>query len=76
MSRRRDRLTQSGRRGARLTRRLSESYQRCTASEGNAVSRDGSVEKRRRISATGHQPSRIIFNRAMRTYRPLWAWRK
>ena len=54
VSRRRDRLTKLGRRGARLTRRLSESYQWCTASEGNAVSRDGSAEKWLHISATGH----------------------
>ena len=33
VSRRRNRLTKLGRRGARLTRRLSESYQWCTASE-------------------------------------------
>ena len=54
VSRRRDWLTKLGRRGARLTRRLCESYQWCTASEGNAVSWDGSAEKWRHISATGH----------------------
>ena len=54
VSRRRDRLTKLGCRGARLTRRLSESYRGCTASEGNAVSRDGSASQWRHISATGH----------------------
>ena len=54
VSRRRDRLTKSGCRGARLTRRLSESYRGCTGSEGNAVSRDGSASQCRDFSATGH----------------------
>ena len=54
VSRRRDRLTKLGRRGARLTRRLSEPYRGCTGSEGNAVSRDGSASQCRHISATGH----------------------
>ena len=66
VSRLRNRLTKFGRSGALLARRLSESYQWDTASEGaqgrgrtprvrsHAVSRNGSAEECRHISETGH----------------------